>query len=424
MKRIEFRDDNAGIKVEAEEGLLSYVAKLSQRRGELSYIQPSDALILSENESVYQEVQQILGRKTSSCKRGVVIGIGGSSLGARAVYEALENDASCRLTFLDTVDGNALEHAHQTIIHTCAEKEEFFILLVSKSGETTESLANFEMLYGLLKKEFGDISDRVCVVTQNRSALWKEGHEQGYTVLEIPSVIDGRFSIFSVAGIAPLTLAGFDVQKLLAGARDMADKCFSSDKENNVAYRWAYLQAQHYQKGVQTSNTFFFSPRLEGLGRWYRELLAESINKTVSREGKKEHITITPIISLGSVDLHAMVPRFIDGEKDVFTTFVRSREASAELIPSVLNNESIEEGKSFEEIMDALYEGTLRAYREHALPFGEVIMDQIDAYVLGAWMQWKMHEVVYLGYMLEVDPFTEPAVESYKKYVRQILSDE
>jgi len=420
---LQFNFSHLGCPLGENKKLDAFITTLSTGRP-ASYAHAIDALWLPFDPAITREVKNIKQKKVSgTLAHGFIVGIGGSSLGARAVYEALHDASSCQLTFLDTADADVLHHAKKTITE-CKRKEDFLIVLVSKSGTTTESIANFEILYASAQEKFGDASDRVVVVTDSQSLLWQKAQEKKFSVLSIPEAVDGRFSVFSSAGLLPLAVAGIDVDGLTKGARDIAEDC-SVVSKHNPAYVWASAQAYHYAQGTTTHNTFFFSPPCEGLGKWFRELLGESLNKTTQEKDKEIRTSITPIVSVGSIDLHAMIPRFIDGAHDIFTTFVRAFSASDDVV--IPQNTTFEEsaekfkGKSAQEIMEVLYKGTIEEYEKHKLPFGEVSMNQINEYAIGAWMQWRMFEVVYLGVLLGVDPFSEPAVRGYKENVEELL---
>jgi glucose-6-phosphate isomerase len=240
--------------------------------------------------------------------------------------------------------------------------------------------------------------------------------------------VGGRYSVFSAVGLFPLMLAGIDTEKLLKGARVMHDRCIKKDVSENPALASAALVYLHSQKGVSISNTFFFNPYLESVGKWYRQLMGESIGKKYSIEGKEVNAGITPIVSVGSTDLHSMVQLYLGGPKNKFTTFVYAPGNSKEIVvPKDLVFPSLAEGlpgKELSEIMSAIFNGVKEAYKKNNLPFVEVVLEDTSEYTLGQFLQFKMFEIMYLARLFEVNAFDQPNVEDYKKETRRILNED
>jgi glucose-6-phosphate isomerase len=216
---------------------------------------------------------------------------------------------------------------------------------------------------------------------------------------------------------------GIDIGSLRRGAVTVLDACLSENGDN-IAARSAAVLALQQQNGYRINDNFFFHPELESVGKWYRQLMGESVGKEKSLSGEVVHAGITPTVSLGSTDLHSVGQLYLGGPKDKLTTFISSRQSAdvivptermlPELVPAI-------SGKSATAIMFAILEGVKIAYQKAGLPFMEVVLDAIDEESIGAFLQFKMLEMMYLGQLLGVNSFDQPNVESYKIETKRLL---
>lgn len=357
---------------------------------------------------------------TPKLKYIIDIGIGGSNLGTKAIYDAIygyfdiiEGSRHPKIIFADTNDSEYL-HKLQKFLQTIEDPEEVILNAVSKSGTTTEAIANLEILLSKAK----NFKHRLVVTTNFDSELWQQSLEQDVNVLPIPEKVGGRYSVFSSVGLFPLACAGLDIVNLLDGAMDMRLKCLNPDVLQNPAVLSATALFLNYKNGKVINDNFYFHPELESLGKWYRQLMGESIGK--------DGVGITPTVSIGSTDLHSMGQLYLGGPKDKFFTFVSSLgHAKAVKIPTnspfPLTLTEIK-GKTTEEIMNAIYEGVKVAYEKHDLPYVEIQLQNIDERSIGKYMMLKMIEMMLLGKLLGVNAFDQPNVESYKVETRKILT--
>jgi len=339
---------------------------------------------------------------TSNLKYIILIGIGGQNLGVKAIYDALRGSlAEVRV------------------------KEEILISLSSKSGGTTETIANFELLRAFLNKHIDGIDQRIVVTTDAESPLHKVATKMGYGILLMPQMVGGRFSVFSHAGIFPLLLAGIDVISLLDGARGVLDAERESSNSNQTAKFAAESIFREMTVGhCNILNIFHFHPELESLGKWERQLIAESLGKKNDISGREIRSGITPIVSIGSTDLHSMAQLYFGGPKDKMTIIVRANRTTTERIPSdgVLHDVAPALSmRSPVELNDAIYQGVVRAYHKNKLPVVLVTLPSVSAVAIGAYMEWRMLVVIYLATLLHVDPYNQPNVEDYKEETRVIL---
>ena len=232
--------------------------------------------------------------------------------------------------------------------------------------------------------------------------------------IAVPKNVGGRYSVLSAVGLFPLHLAGINIDALHKGADQAVIDCTSKNLSKNYSMLSAILTFLHWKKGINIHNTFFFNPELESLGKWYRQLMAESIGKKKDLKGKVVRRGITPIVSIGSTDLHSMAQLYFGGPKDKFTNIVYGKRKDNIFIPKI-------EGKNFKNIMDAIYGGVVAAYKKNNLPFLTIELENISEKTLGYYLQFRMIEMMYLAQLMQVNAFNQPGVEDYKKETRKLL---
>jgi glucose-6-phosphate isomerase len=363
----------------------------------------------------------------------IVVGIGGSNLGTMAVQEAVlgklynQLTDSTKVLYADTVDSDDIKNITTLVKPVLERGGNIALNVISKSGTTTETIANAEVLIDLLRRHKKDYKKSVMITSGKDSELWKIAVEEGFSVLEIPEKVGGRYSVFSPVGLFPLGLLGIDIERLLDGAKCMKEACIDTDIEKNPAAICAALQYLYYESGKNISDLFLFANDLESLGKWCRQLMAESLGKETNKKGETVNIGITPIISIGSTDLHSMAQLYLGGPYDKFTTFLSVENSNSRSnVPRLERYSKLVygiQGKSLESIMGAIVEGTKAAFRKGKRPFLEIKLPCKSEYPIGQFLQFKMIETVYLGYLLGVNPFDQPNVESYKRETRKILSE-
>lgn len=376
---------------------------------------------------------KIKEKKNNELKYVMVVGIGGSNLGTMALYRALrgrldvflhENDP--KIVFIDTVSPTLVSQVINFLDTQVHSPEEILVNVISKSGETTETIANFEVIYNVLKNRFGDkINQRLVFTTDKDSKLWTIGQEKNVDLLEIPERVGGRYSVLSAVGLFPLGLANFNVEIFWDGAAEMVKRCTNRDVFQNPALISAILTYIHYTNGLHIYNSFYFNPELKSLGRWYSQLMAESVAKEFDLNNQKVNIGITPITSIGSTDLHSTATLFLSGPKDKFTQFVHAsqKEGSPQVPAELFTNELVPDikNKSIADIMSAIFYGVKIAYLKNGLPYSEIVMHDISEDSLGQYLELKMCETMYLARLFGVNAFDQPKVEDYKRETRELL---
>ena len=428
-----FTYHNVSSRAHIPERILEYTENLKaiaeKKSGE--YASHEHSLRLPLDTAVLAEVQHAVERYfTTQLRYIIVVGIGGSNLGTQAIYDALRRERDGvhegypQLIFLDTVSTKLFLDIERVLELDVSYPEEILVNLISKSGGTTESIANFELLYAYLSKRFPNIKERIVVTTDNGSPLWKAAEKENMGVLPIPKLVGGRYSVFTPVGLFPLALTGIDVRELILGAKDFLHANFSAE---NHSLRLAETIFKAHHEGVTQCNFFFFNPELESVGKWARQLYAESIGKEHDKSGKVVRAGVTPSVSIGSTDLHSVGQLYFGGPKDKFTllTYIKSPSRLSvpkqglftSLVPGIC-------GRSPDDIMHAIYSGTTTAYNSHKLPYGEVTLPDVSPYSIGMFLEWQMIAVMYLAELFHVNAFDQPNVEDYKKVMRDILASQ
>ncbi|HLF54482.1 MAG TPA: glucose-6-phosphate isomerase [Candidatus Nanoarchaeia archaeon] len=357
-------------------------------------------------------------KKRLNPKLIIVVGIGGSNLGTIAVQEALlgrqwnlHNEP--RIMYADTVDPDALQVIIAEMQAVLRQGKQVILNIVSKSGSTTETVANFEVLLNVLRRHRKDAAKYVIVTTDKGSKLWNLGMKNNFSLLEIPEKVGGRYSVFSAVGLFPLGMLGINLKELLDGAAEMRRKCLSINGPAAINAALIYL---HNKSGRNIYDNFFFASDLESLGKWHRQLLAESLGK----DGKG----ITPTVSIGSTDLHSVAQLYLDGPQDKFTNFIITHFNEMIKVPSYPEYDALVpdlQKKELNHIIHAIVKGTKKAFAKSKRPFTETRLDGKNANSIGAFMEMKMIETILLGKLLGVNPFGQPAVELYKKETKRFL---
>ncbi len=403
------------------ETLVPYIKKLQEVSNDASYTYDESSINLPFDEQNVWDTYAVRDKLINpNIKYIFVVGIGGSNLGTKAIYDALygfydvvEPKRTPKIIFLDTVNPLFLLKVQELITSQTLQPEEIVINAVSKSGGTIETLVDLEELL----KMRSEIKSRLVITTEENSKLWKEAEKHGIYKLAIPKKVGGRFSVFSKVGLLPLSfLPTINLLEMFAGAMELRQSCINTNIQNNPA---ALSAAILYLSKKPISVNFFFNPELESLGKWYRQLLGESMGKT--------NAAITPSVAIGTTDLHSVLQLYLGGPNDKITTFIHSNDSNNQLsIPAnrMFPNIYTEiDGKSTKHVSDAIYESVKDSYAKKGLPFMEISFTAINEKILGKFLQFKMIEMMYLCKLFNVNTFDQPQVEAYKIETRKRLSN-
>ena len=349
----------------------------------------------------------------------VVLGIGGSALGAIAVRDALRSEFSKgpKLYVLDNIDPSYTAELLGSL-----DLAKTLFVVISKSGTTTETMIQYGVVKERLVKKFPkNYQKHLVFVTDPKGGLLRKiAKAEKITVFDIPPKIGGRFSVLTNVGLLPCALAGLDVDGLLKGARDMREVIRKSKGVSNPALMLAGAQfLLDKKRGKSMTVLMPYSNHLFRLGDWYRQLLAESI-------GKNSHSGPTPINALGTTDQHSQLQLYNDGPNNKFFIFMRLLKHSADpkvgkILPAEIG---FLNGKKFSQAIDASYRGTSEALTHHKRPNVTIEVPQVDGPRVGSLFMLFEFQVALLGLLYKVDAFNQPGVEHSKQITKKILKAE
>lgn len=350
-----------------------------------------------------------------------IVGIGGSNLGTMAIYHALDAITPMRkqVFFFDTTDPfdatNNLFHIRKRL----DAGEKILVTVISKSGGTTETLAFSAWITHILNKEYPD-QMKILTISNPDSALDILSKNEGWRQLSIPEKVGGRFSVFSAVGLFPLAFIGVDTEKLLFGARKSLEDFFLSPWDHSATRVASDLYAHFPDRNI--FEHWFFAKKLENLGKWYRQLLAESIGKV--RE--KDSVGITPVNAIGTIDLHSVAQLSIAHPDDRSVAIISEKYQDEVIIADspFLSLLPHLHWKSFSQIMNAAMHGFSDALKSQWVPVYEYVLNTDDEYDIGYWMQTKMLEVAVLAELFGINGFDQPNVEDYKRWMEKELRGE
>lgn len=361
----------------------------------------------------------------------VVIGIGGSSLGAAALANALrpldwnylsksERGGYLKIFFLENVDPDYTASVLDRI-----DLRSTIFNVVSKSGSTAECLAHYQIIRGLLEIRGLKPSEHIIFTTDPKKGLLRKIAERDKIVaLDIPPELGGRFSVLSAVGLLPAMAIGVDVKALVDGAKDAYTKCVVLDVWKNPSAMMAACFYLHKLRGRSITVMMPYSNRLYTLADWFRQLWAESLGKKYSLTGEIVHEGLTPIKALGVVDQHSQLQLYNEGPDDKTITFLEVEKFDREvLIPSIHQDEEIAYlgGKRMSELLRSELLGTERSLAFNGRPSMRVVFPSIDAYELGQFFMYYEFTTTLMGKLLKIDPFDQPGVELGKRITYSLM---
>lgn len=351
----------------------------------------------------------------------LVAGIGGSYLGARAVVEAVKG-----LYHNDTEDGLKIYFCGNTISPTylndiikVTKGKRFSINVISKSGTTTETALAFRVLRKLLEDSVGpeEANKRIYATTDRAKGTLKQlADAQGWPTFVVPDDVGGRYSVLTAVGLLPIACAGIDIDALMKGAAD-AREAYSVCSKDNDAYRYAMTRNILYRKGKSVETLACFEPDFTMMNEWYKQLFGES-------EGKDQK-GLMPTSCIFSTDLHSMGQFLQDGSRTMFETYVDIKNTREDFYIEPLEGNF--DGLNFlaDQNMSVVnrkaMEGTILAHNDGGVPIGVIEVDSLDAYNVGYLIYFFWKACAVSGYLLSVNPFDQPGVESYKKNMFALL---
>ena len=353
----------------------------------------------------------------------IVIGIGGSYLGARAAIEFLTSQ-NYNLTCKDTPQifftGNSISSSALAEIIELCEGKDVSINMISKSGTTTEPAIAFRVFREMLEKKYGKEGAReriFCTTDKARGTLKKLADEEGYETFVVPDDVGGRFSVLTAVGLLPIAVSGADIDALMAGARQAQQELDNDDLYTNDCYKYAAIRNLLYRKGKTMEIMVSYEPAYTMMAEWFKQLCGES-------EGKDKK-GIYPSSVIFSTDLHSLGQYIQDGRRTMFETVVLFDKCQKEITlgtdPTDGDGLNFLSGKTMGFVNRKAFEGTVLAHNDGGVPNIVINVPEMNETELGYLIYFFEKACAISGAMLGVNPFNQPGVESYKKNMFALL---
>ena len=368
------------------------------------------------DQKMVKRIQGVV-RAAASFETLLVLGIGGSDLGARTLLEALP--AKMHVVFAgDNTDPDELEETLSSL-----NWKKTVINIVSKSGDTIEPMSAFFIARERLQKAVGKNFAKQIVATTDamRGSLRSLAVKEGYHLLLVPSNVGGRFSVLTDVGLFPAAWAGVDIKKLLEGARAQQQAFERLPITKQLPAQYAMIHAEQLLKyGRSLFVLMPYSNKLRAFSRWYRQLVAESLGKAQTRRGTQIEFGPTPIAALGATDQHSQIQLYMEGPRDKVHTFIEIEAFKhARLrLPKLAKEQGPMYGLSKRPLQDIIHAeraATAEALHLAGRPNGTIFLPKLDAYHLGELMQFFMLATAYLGELFDINAFDQPGVEEGKR---------
>lgn len=352
----------------------------------------------------------------------VVIGIGGSYLGARAVIEALNSHFAAYIQNGTQVvyAGNNISEDYLHDLMELLDRKDYSIAVVSKSGTTTEPAIAFRVIKEHMERKYGveEAGKRIVAITDKaKGALKTLSDFNGYKTYVVPDDIGGRYSVLTPVGLLPIAMAGIDIEKLVAGARDMQDYCAKNRSADNPIARYAAIRQTLYRQGKTTEIMVNYEPRMFYFAEWWKQLYGES-------EGKGNKGIFPSAVGF-TTDLHSLGQYIQDGVRNLFETVIAIEKPRNELRIPMAENDLDQlnyiAGRRLSDVNAKAQMGTILAHVDGGVPNLRIVVPEISEYTLGELIYFFEMGCAVSGYMLEVNPFDQPGVEAYKKNMFALL---
>ncbi len=353
----------------------------------------------------------------------IVIGIGGSYLGARAAIEFCKSQ-NYNLLAKDTpqifFSGNSISPSSLNEVRAMVDGRDFAVNVISKSGTTTEPAISFRVFREMLIERYGkeEAANRIFVTTdKERGTLKALADSEGYETFVVPDDVGGRYSVLTAVGLLPIAVAGIDIDKLMQGAADARESFMQPDVSNNDCYKYAAIRNVLARKGKTVEMMVSYEPSFAMMNEWFKQLYGESEGK----DGKG----IFPTSAIFSTDLHSLGQYIQDGQRILFETVVTFKEPVSDYVigHDEANTDGLNflTGKGMSFVNRKAFEGTVLAHNDGGVPNIVLEAETMNEYELGYMVYFFEKACAISGYILGVNPFNQPGVESYKRNMFALL---
>lgn len=375
------------------------------------------------DKSILAKIEKVADKIKKTCEVFIVIGIGGSYLGARAAIEFLfgtkYNELSSNRPKIYFV-GNSISASELNDVIKLCEGKDVILNVISKSGTTTEPAIAFRILKKFMEDKYGanKASSRIyCTTDKECGALKKLADKEGYETFIIPDDVGGRFSVLTPVGLLPIAVAGANVMDIIHGAMRAMEDFQKCDLNENNCYKYAAIRNILYRKQKNIELLASYEPSFAMMGEWFKQLFGES-------EGK-DHKGIFPASVIFSTDLHSMGQFIQDGSRNIFETVVNINDKNNDI--TILNDEhnldnlNFLAGKTMSYVNEKAFEGTALAHVQGGVPVTVINVENRSEENLGYLIYFFEKACAISGYVLGVNPFNQPGVEQYKKNMFELL---
>ncbi|GAB4143098.1 MAG: glucose-6-phosphate isomerase [Patescibacteria group bacterium] len=352
----------------------------------------------------------------------VLIGIGGSSLGPKCLWQTLGNRSKLKIKILDNLDPVDVSNLENSI-----NLDKTLFLIISKSGNTPETVVEYLYFKQKIQALNLSVKDHFIFITDPvKGFLRQEGVDLEVKTFDLPTDVGGRFSVLSSVGLVFGALLELNLNELLGGAAAVRDAFFATQNEtDNLAFSLASLQYQLSLNGVNINFLMPYSSRLKSFSEWYVQLLSESIGKAKNRAGELVNVGITPVSAIGVTDQHSMLQLLQEGPIDKLIIFIKPTDINVSL--AIPNSDAADlqylQGKSINQLFEAEFEGTRQSLTEAEKPNVTIQTDQVNEQSLGELFMLFELSIAVLGELYDIDAFDQPGVELSKKLARQNLAN-
>ncbi|MBS91517.1 MAG: glucose-6-phosphate isomerase [Rickettsiales bacterium] len=391
---------------------------LSAKKKIIDDIQSNSFAFINEIQSKNINKVCSLAENFKKFKNIIFLGTGGSSLGGKTLVSLKKNfyinDLKPKIFFIENVDQLSITGLIKSI-----NLDDTALVIISKSGETIETLAQFFFIKNLINIKKS--KTKIFVITENKNSTLKNiQEEEGYFFIEHNKFIGGRYSVFSVVGLLPAAIAGLKIKELTQGAKLFLENVLKDDQKFDDYFLGSFAQISLVNRNYNISVMMPYVDCLNNFSLWYRQLWAESIGK--------EKKGTTPISALGTVDQHSQLQLFLDGPKDKFFTILGKKEDVSQQIMDCFFGQK----KTFEllhnvtldKVMTAEMQATITTLKNKNLPLRFIQLEDLSENSIGFLMMFFLIETIFCCYLINVNPFDQPAVEEGKKLTRDFLKND
>lgn len=378
-------------------------------------------------DQTHLEQTKVLHKKYQSKKHFVQIGIGGSALGPKMLISALQTDRSKTFTFLDNIDSDYITEELEKI-----DLKEALFYVVSKSGGTAETIACFSLVRNMLKEQGiheSEFQNYFVFCTDPEGGQLRDYvKKHNFDSLAVPSNVGGRFSVLTAVGLFPAIFAGVNIDELFEGANSIKKLLLNTDLSENYFIQTAsHILSLYLESKPRVDETVLmpYSSKLKEFSFWFVQLWAESLGKIKSTAEGSRSVGLTPIPAYGATDQHSQVQLFMEGpnNKCLFLININNHNTDYKL-DSELELESAQKLAPYtmNQLMEAEFNGTLKALQENDRNFIQLELDKITPHAMGNLIVFFESLTAIVGHYLEIDPFNQPGVEKGKKYAFEFLN--